>query len=183
MKFSVCSVCICWKYNFILIKMHGKTTIKIMTNILYSCCIVDGYYCCVVDKLFLFCRIVLCTVCKSYAYFIVLSPCLSVNHTICLHFYFLVRRPGVGGIEFPLISFCLYVAALNIYRASNVWGHECKIRLPCAPVAVCRLSRKMTGSFEWSWKICECGNEETHNHGSRTPYISLVTTLFAVYAQ
>jgi len=29
----------------------------------------------------------------------------------------------------------------------------------------------------------ECGNEETHNHGSRIPYISLVTTLFTVYAQ
>ena len=26
-------------------------------------------------------------------------------------------------------------------------------------------------------------NEETHNHGSRTPYISLVTALFTVYAQ
>ena len=33
------------------------------------------------------------------------------------------------------------------------------------------------------WMRNECGNEETHNHGSRIPYISLVTTLFTVYAQ
>jgi len=45
------------------------------------------------------------------------------------------------------------------------------------------LSRKVTSSFESSWTISERGNEETHNHESRTPYISLVTSLFAVYAQ
>jgi len=38
-----------------------------------------------------FCKIVLCTVYKSYAYFIMLSPRLS-----CLHFYFLASRPDMG---------------------------------------------------------------------------------------
>jgi len=69
---------------------------------------------------FPFCKIVDCTACKSQAYFIVLSPRLSVNHNICLHFHFSVSRPGMGAIWSP-ISFCLYVVALNVYRASSVW--------------------------------------------------------------
>ena len=40
---------------------------------------------------------VVCTVCQSYAYFIVLNPRLSVTRNIGLHFYFLVSRPGMGG--------------------------------------------------------------------------------------
>ena len=40
-----------------------------------------------------------------------------------------------------------------------------------------------TSSFEWSWTISECGNEETHIHESRTSYVSLVTALFTVYVQ
>jgi len=47
--------------------------------------------------LFFFLRIV-CTICKSKAYFIKLSPLLPVIHTICLHFCFLVSRSGMGGI-------------------------------------------------------------------------------------
>ena len=39
--------------------------------------------------------------------FIMLSSRLSVTHTICLHFHFSVSRPGMGGIEFLSISFCL----------------------------------------------------------------------------
>jgi hypothetical protein len=53
-----------------------------------------------------FCRNVLCTVCKSQAYFLVLSSRLSVNHTIYLHYYFLASRAGMGRREFPSISFC-----------------------------------------------------------------------------
>jgi len=51
-----------------------------------------------IDIVFFFCKIVVCTVCKSLAYFITLSPRLSVTDTICLHFYFSVSRPGMGGI-------------------------------------------------------------------------------------
>jgi hypothetical protein len=60
------------------------------------------------------------TACKSQAYFIELSPRLSVTHTICLHFHVSVSRPGMGGIEFPIL-FCLYVVALPVYRVSNMW--------------------------------------------------------------
>jgi hypothetical protein len=60
---------------------------------------------------------------------------------------------------------------------------KARVETPCAPVAVCRVSRKVTSSFEWSWTISVNVNEGTHNHDSRTPYISLVTTLFTVYAQ
>jgi len=36
--------------------------------------------------------------CKSQAYFIMLSPRLSVTDIICLHFCFSVSRPGLEGI-------------------------------------------------------------------------------------
>ena len=42
-------------------------------------------------------------------------------------------------------------------------------QLPFALVAGCSLSRTVTGSFEGSWTIGECGNEKTHNLESRTP--------------
>ena len=51
--------------------------------------VVDGRYCCVVDRLFFysfFWKIVVCTACTSQAYFMTLSPRLSVTDTICLHF-------------------------------------------------------------------------------------------------
>jgi len=38
---------------------------------------------------------------------IMLSSRISVTHTVCLHFHFSVSRPGMGGIQFPSISFCL----------------------------------------------------------------------------
>jgi hypothetical protein len=52
------------------------------------------------------------------------------------------------------------------------------IRLQSAAV-----SQTVTGSFQWSWTISVNVNEETHNHGSRTPYISLVTPLFTVHTK
>jgi hypothetical protein len=75
---------------------------------------------------FPFCSIAVCTECKSYAYFIMQSPRLSVTHIIYLHFSFSVSRPDVGGRYFSSISFGLYVVALNVYRTSNMWGHECE---------------------------------------------------------
>jgi len=51
----------------------------------------------------------------------VLSSHLSVPDTICLH-HFSVSRPNMRGIESHSISFRLYVVALSVYRASNVWG-------------------------------------------------------------
>jgi hypothetical protein len=78
-----------------------------------------------------FCKIALFTACSSQAYFIVQIPSLSLTDTICLQFHFSVSSPGVEGIYSPSISFCLYVVALRVHRASNVW-------LPCAPVALCR---------------------------------------------
>jgi hypothetical protein len=41
------------------------------------------------------------------------------------------------GIWSPSISFCLYVVALSVYRASNVWDRV-QEQTPCAIVAVCR---------------------------------------------
>jgi len=44
-----------------------------------------------------FCRIVVCTACKSLTFFSILSPRLHVTHIICLHFDISVNRPGMGG--------------------------------------------------------------------------------------
>ena len=66
------------------------------------------------------CKIAVRTVCKSQAYFIMLSPRLSVTNTICLYFHFSVSRPGMGEIQSPSVSFCLYVVALSVYHASNM---------------------------------------------------------------
>jgi len=110
----------------------------------------------------------------------VLSPRLSVIRTICLLFYFLVSRPGLGGREFPSISFCLYVVALNVYRGSNVWGHECK--------SSCLVPQLQSADYRRA-ALNEAGQyvsavmKRPHNHDSRTPYIPLVTALFTVYAQ
>ena len=67
----------------------------------------------VVDRLFLFCRVVVCTVCPLQAYFIVKISRLSVTHNIFLHFYFLVSRPDIGGKQFHSIL-CLFLFALNV---------------------------------------------------------------------
>ena len=48
------------------------------------------------------CRIAVCTVCKSHAYFVLLSPRLSVPHATCLHFHFSVSRPAMRGIWSPI---------------------------------------------------------------------------------
>jgi len=58
--------------------------------------IVDGYCCCVVDRLFSAGLWYVLHVSHT-PYFTVLNPRLSVTHTVCLHFYFLVSRPGMGG--------------------------------------------------------------------------------------
>jgi hypothetical protein len=51
------------------------------------------------DMVFFFsARLWLHTACKPQANFIVLIPLLSVTDTICLHFHFLVSRPGMGGM-------------------------------------------------------------------------------------
>ena len=77
---------------------------------LLTCCIADGCYCCVVH---IHCLFLFLQDCVTYCMLVISlfhhaqSPHLSVTHTICLHFYFLVSRPGMGGIKSP-ISFCLY---------------------------------------------------------------------------
>ena len=85
---------------------------------------------------FFFCKTAVCTACESQAYFILLSPRFSVTDIVCIHFHFSVSRPGMGGIQSP-ISFCLYVVALSVYRASNVWDRM-QEQTPCAPIAVRR---------------------------------------------
>jgi len=52
-----------------------------------------------------------------------LSPRLSVTLFTLL---FLSKQTRHGRNIVPSVSFCLYLVALNVYRASSAWGHECK---------------------------------------------------------
>jgi len=56
----------------------------------------------------------------------------------------------------PLVLFCLYRVALNIYCASNMWTDTCDSRCLVLQLQSTELSRKVTNSFEWSWTISEC---------------------------
>jgi len=49
-----------------------------------------------------------------------------------------------------LYFFCLYVVALSVYRASNLWGHECESRRLVLQLLSAEVSRTVTSSFVWS---------------------------------
>jgi len=55
----------------------------------------------------------------------------------------------------------------------------------CGLTYVClvQVSRTVISIFELSWNISECVNVGTYTSENRTPYLSLVTELFAIYAQ
>ena len=91
--------------------------------------------------------------CESYAYFIVLIPRLSVTHTFCLHFYFLVSRPGMGGSAFPSISFLFICGrAKCLPRDQQSVGS----RVPVLQLQSAEVSRTVTSSFERRWTISGC---------------------------
>jgi hypothetical protein len=78
-----------------------------------------------------------------------LIPRLSATHnTICLQIHFLVSRPDMGGIQFPSISFRLYMVALNVYRASNVWVDVCNSSCLVLQLQSAEVSRSVSSSFE-----------------------------------
>jgi hypothetical protein len=106
------------------------------------------------------------------------SPFYNSLYLFTILFLNKKTRHGRKIVSFP---FCLFLSG----RAKFTLREQCVglTVMPCAPVAVGRLSRTVTGSFQRSCKVSECGNKETHNHVSITPYSSLVTVLFTVYAQ
>jgi hypothetical protein len=74
---------------------------------------------------FSFCRIVVFTVSHK-----LISPCLALAfHTICLH-CFSVSRTGMGGTEFPSISFLflVYMWRRWVFIARAMCGMECYSR-------------------------------------------------------
>jgi hypothetical protein len=77
-----------------------------------NCCIVDGYYCCLVDRhcfFFLFCKIAVCTVCKSQAYFIALSPRLSATDTMYLFTLSFLSKQTSHGSNMVSSYFFLFI--------------------------------------------------------------------------
>ena len=103
---------------------------------------------------------------------------LSVPHTICLHFCFLVSRSGMWGIYFPSISFCLYVVALSAYCASNVWVDVCYSSYLVTQLESAEVS--LNGDQQlWSWTISV--TEGIQDPESWTHYSSLVTALFSPF--
>ena len=94
-------------------------------------------------------RILLCALCKSYAYFITLSPPPFCNSQYLFTHYFLVSRSGMGGRWFPSIYFCLrlYLFPPHVYRASSVRGDECKSSCLVLQLQSAKVSRTVTSSF------------------------------------
>ena len=52
-----------------------------------------------------------------------LSPRLSVTDTSFLHFHFSVNISGMGGIQSPSISFCLYMGCPESFRTFKIARH------------------------------------------------------------
>jgi hypothetical protein len=108
-----------------------------------------------IDCLFPFCRIEVCTVCKSQADFIGLGPRSSVNHTIYLYYYFLVSRPGVGSRQSP------YTFFLFVY----IWSREMFIgRAMCGlthvkVAALCSIFRLSKYLYRWRIALNEAGHQ------------------------
>jgi hypothetical protein len=115
---------------------------------------------------FFFCRIAVCTVRKSYAYFIVLSSRLSVT----LFALLFLTKQNRHGRQIVSFHFFLFLSG----RAKCLSPEQCvvspvQVQLPCAPFAACRLSRTVAMKLD--------------DHDSRTQCCSLVTALFTVYTQ
>ena len=120
---------------------------------------------------------------QSYAYFLVLSSRLSVIHTICLHFYFFVSRPGMGGRQFPSVSFCLYVVALNVIARALCGVLNARAAALCFSCSLQNISNSdeqlwMKLDDQWVLIVTKRPVGEIW-----TPYSWLVTALFPVYAQ
>ena len=83
-------------------KMHRMDNFKINDALqakMINCCVVDTQFFFFVVVLFLLFLALLYVLYVSHKLnFITLSSHLFVTHTICLHFHFLVSRPGMGGI-------------------------------------------------------------------------------------
>ena len=89
----------------------------------------------------------------------------------------------MGRRQSASIYLCLYLVALNVYCASNVWVDVCNSHCLVLHLQLADFSRTVTGGFEGIWAISRCGTEQTHNHDGRTPYSSLATALSNVYVQ
>jgi len=95
------------------------------------------------------------------------SPFCNSYYLFTLLFLSKQTRHGRKIVSFYFFLFiCGRAKCLSREQSVGSWVQE----LPFDPVAVCSLTRTVTGSFEGSWTISECGNEKTHNHESRTPY-------------
>ena len=66
---------------------------------------------------------------------------------------------GGGGLWSPSISFHLYVVALSVYRASNVWDRVQESRRLVLQLQSAEFSRTVTSSFLRSWTISVNVNE------------------------
>ena len=82
----------------------------------------------------------------------------------------------MGGRQFHSISFCLYLVALKVYRASKVWGRKRKSSCLVLQLQPATVSRPVTSSCVWSWTISVNVNEGTQDSDSWTQYSSLVTS-------
>jgi hypothetical protein len=161
------------------------TLCKNLRTKIMKCCVVQlidiiAVWLMDIVSFFLFCNIVLCTACKSQAYFVMLSPRLSVTDTICLHFNFSVSITSMEGIVSCLFLF-IRGHAKCLSRKQCV-GFECKSRHLVLLIQSAEVYRTVTSSFVWSCTISANVNEGIQDPANWTQYSSFVSALFTVYA-
>jgi len=81
--------------------------------------------------------------------------------------------------EKNIVSFYFFLFISG--RAKCLQREQC-VGSPAALCSSCSLQKCLESSFECRWAISVNVKEETHNHGSRNPYISLLTAFFFLLA-
>ena len=87
--------------------------------------------------------------CKSYAYFTIPSPRLSVTQFILL---FLTKQNGHG----KNTVFFYFFLFISVYSAKNVWVDACNSSCLVIQLQSADLSRTVTARFECRWTVFEC---------------------------
>jgi len=140
------------------------------------CCIVDGYCWYVIDRHCFFflqdCGMYWMQV-TSLFHHAESSPFCNWCYLFTLLFLSKQTRRGRNIVSFYV--FCLYMVALSVYRASNVW-------LPCAPVPVCRSISNGDRSFVWTWTISVKVRDPRSRELNSVQFIC-INIIFTAYAQ
>jgi hypothetical protein len=113
---------------------HGRYQ-YVFDVLLYRCCVVNRHGFFFFFSPSIFCKIVVCIACKSPSLFHHAESSPFCNWYYLFTFLFLSKQTRHGRNIAFFYFFCLYVLALSVYHASNVWVRV-QEEMPCATAAV-----------------------------------------------